>query len=132
MITIDETPKQKKLIIRKDTDSIVIKVKHIPIFSMMLHQHFNDFVKTERFGNHMVFRKLFANPQYGPEVKCHDTFVKKINKEDWNTKYAIANFDIGTRLYGLDETYLMVTEQETNELIKLLTDYYMTICDDSL
>lgn len=121
MIYIDETRAQKKIIIRKDEDSIIIKVKHIPIFMMMMQTHYGKFSGNCNFGKHEVVKR----------GNFLDTVVVKKGKPDSGSKYAIGNYDDGDRLYGLDfEDYIKVNEDETNQLILLLADYFIAISND--
>ena len=121
MIYIDETRAQKKIIIRKDEDSILIKVKHIPIFMMMIQTHYNKFSDDCNFGKHEVVKR----------ENGLDTIVKKKGCSDASSKYAIGQYDNGDRLYGLDfEDYLEVTEDECTKLILQLADYYIALSND--
>lgn len=121
MIYIDETRAQKKIIIRKDEDSILIKVKHIPIFVMMIQTHYNKFYNDRNFGKHEVVKR----------ENGLDTIVKKKGCSDASSKYAIGQYDNSYRLYGLDfEDYIEVTEDECTKLILQLADYYIALSND--
>ena len=105
----------KKFNITKEDTTIYVKTKHIPIYLMMLHNHFNPFSSKEKYANHEVIKSSSS-----------DTIVVKIGGKI--SKYAIGNFDNGTRLYGKDlDDYLIVNEEEVNKLILLLSDYYLDI-----
>ena len=121
MIYIDETRAQKKIIIRKDEDSIIIKVKHIPIFMMMMQTHYGKFSGNCNFGKHEVIKR----------ENGLDTIVVKKGKSDASSKYAIGQYDNGDRLYGLDfEDYIEVTEDETKQLMLLLADYFIALSNE--
>lgn len=123
MIYIDETLAQKKIIIRKDKDSIAIKVKHIPIFMMMMQTHYGKFSDNCNFGKHKVIKR----------ENGLDTVVVKKGKSDFSSKYAIGQYDNGDRLYGLDfEDYIEVTEDETKQLLLLLADYFIALSNAAI
>ena len=104
----------KKFNITKEDTTIYVKTKHIPIYLMMLHNHFNPFSSREKYGNHEVIKGK------------SDTIVVKIDSNV--SKYAIGNFDEGIRLFGKDhDNYILVTEDEADKLILLLSDYYLDI-----
>ncbi len=125
MIFIDETRTKKKLVIRKEdgifSDAIVIKFKHIPIFLMMIQKHYGEFSEGESFGKHEVVKR----------ENGLDTIVKKKGCSDASSKYAIGNYDDIERLYGLDfEDYLVITEDESKDLILQLADYYIKVMNE--
>lgn len=117
MIYIDETRTQKKIIIRKNEDSIIIKVKHIQIFTMMIQTHYGKFSDDCNFGKHEVVKRENGL-----------TIVKKKGCSDFGSKYAIGKYDNGDRLYGLNyEDHIEVSEDECTKLILQLDDYYITL-----
>lgn len=121
MIYINETLKRKKLIIGKDDDTITIKVKHIPIFMMMIQTHFGQFSEDCSFGKHEVVKK----------GNFLDTIVKKKGKSDASSKYAIGEYEGTTRLYGLDfDEYIEIAEDESKDVIVLLADYFIALSNE--
>lgn len=107
----------KKLSIAHGNDKIAVKIKHIPIFVMMLQKHYGPFSVSEKFGKHKVEKSVDASD---------DTFVFKRGDKTRIAKYGICNFVEGTRLYGVNPTnFLTVTEEDTNKLILMLSDYYI-------
>ena len=140
MIYIDETRAQKKIIIRKDEDSIIIKVKHIPIFMMMMQTHYGKFSGNCNFGKHEVIKRengldtIVVKKGKHEVIKREnglDTVVVKKGKSDASSKYAIGQYDNGDRLYGLDfEDYIEVTEDETKQLMLLLADYFIALSNE--
>jgi hypothetical protein len=103
---------KNKLSISNGESTIIIKFKHIPIFLMMVHNHFNPFASKEKFGGNEVVKN------------GKDTKVVKVGGN--YPKYSIGNFVDGTRLYGMEnDPYLEVTEEETSKLIKLLSNYFL-------
>ena len=106
----------KKLSIVHGNDTITVKIKHIPIFVMMLQKHYGPFSVSEKFGKHKVEKT--NNGQY--------TTVFKRGDDDRMAKYVIGNFEDGTKLFGTGSPYwITVTEEDTNKLILMLSDYYI-------
>jgi hypothetical protein len=120
---IETHPSKKRINIIDEDDSIAVKLKHIPIFLMMLQKHYGEFSEGESFGKHEVVKRSHGL----------DTIVRKIGKSEVSSKYAIGNYDNGDRLYGLEfDPYITVTEESVKELILQLADYYIKVMNEEI
>ena len=107
---------KNRVIISAPDDSIQVKLKHLPIFLMMIYKHYGKFSEGESFGKYEVVKR----------GNFLDTVVVKKGKPDSGSKYAIGTYDDGDRLYGLDfEDYIVVNEDIATQLVLELADCYI-------
>lgn len=105
------TRNKNKLDISRNGSSIKVKLKHVPVFLMMLQKHYNPYSYDESFGFHTVIKS-----------SAEKTII--IKRGGLRIKYSISQHEDGTRLYGKGDNYLLVTEELVNSLIHGIAHLY--------